>query len=355
MEKDLIELIKKANPIDEKARNLALHRWSTIAKPLGSLGLLEDAVVKIAGMTGDANVNISKKAVVVMCADNGVCAQGVSQSPQNVTAVVSENMSTGATSVCKMAKLADAEVVPVNIGCALELKGEKIRQKCVKMGTEDFTQMPAMTREETIKGVLVGIEIVRELAQKGVNLIATGEMGIANTTTSSAVVSVMLDKPVSEVTGRGAGLSNDGLAKKVDAIERGIALNKPNKDDALDVLSKVGGLDLAGLCGVFIGGAIYRIPILVDGFISSVAGLCAKNLCPISVNYMIASHASSEPAGNVVIEKALGLQPFLYAGMRLGEGTGAVAAMPILDMGLAVYTEMSTFDEIEIDAYVPLS
>ncbi len=351
---ELNELIQKAVPIDEKAMESALHRWSTIAKPLGSLGLLEEAVVKISGMTGTSNIDISKKAIVVMCADNGVAAQGVSQSPMSVTAVVSENMSTGATSVCRMARLANAEVIPVNIGCATEIKGEKVRQRCVKMCTDDFTQGPAMTRDEAEKAIMVGIDIVRELSENGVNLIATGEMGIANTTTSSAVISVIMDMPVAEVTGRGAGLSSEGLARKINAIERGIAINKPDKNDAIDVLSKVGGLDLAGLCGVFIGGAIYRIPILVDGFISSVAGLCAKNLCPISVDYMIASHASSEPAGNIVIEKALGLKPFLYAGMRLGEGTGAVAAMPIIDMGVAVYKEMSTFEDISIDAYVPL-
>lgn len=345
-----LEMIK---PVDTAAMSAAAKKWSTIAKPLGSLGLLEETVVRIAGITGSHNIDISKRAVIAMCADNGVVAQGVTQTGQEVTAIVTENMSSGCTSVCKMAAVANAEVIPVNIGCVNEVHGEHIRQHCIRRGTADFTQAPAMTRDEAQRAIIIGIELVRELSEKGYKLIATGEMGIGNTTTSSAVTAVLLDCEVEDVTGRGAGLSSEGLARKIDAIKRGIALNCPDKNDALDVISKVGGLDIAGLCGVFLGGAIYHVPVLVDGFISSVSALCAARLCPDCAGYMLGSHASNEPAGKMVLH-ALGLTPFLYAGMCLGEGTGAVAVMPLIDMGLAVYREMSTFEEISVEAYQPL-
>ena len=351
---ELKKLLEKIQPADRAAMDAAQARWNAVAKPLGSLGLLEDAVIRIAGMTGSADVNISKRAVVVMCADNGVVAQGVTQTGQEVTAIVTENMSTGCTSVCRMAAVANAQVIPVNIGVTNEVRGQKIRQKCVRRGTADFTEDPAMTRAEAQQAILTGIDIVRELKESGVGIIATGEMGIGNTTTSSAVVSVLLGLEVESVTGRGAGLSGEGLSRKINAIKRGIELHKPDKNDAVDVISKVGGLDIAGLCGVFLGGAIYKVPILVDGFISSVSALCAACLSPDAREYMLASHASNEPAGKMVLD-ALGLRAFLYAGMCLGEGTGAVAVMPIIDMAIAVYGEMKTFEDIAVDAYQPLA
>ena len=200
-----------------------------------------------------------------------------------------------------------------------------------------------MSREECERAVLTGVEIVGDLAGKGYGLLATGEMGIGNTTTSSAVLAVLLELDPVAVTGRGAGLSTEGLQRKIEAICRGIAVNRPDRNDPVDVLAKVGGLDLAGLTGVFLGGALYHVPVLVDGLISSAAALCAQRLCPAAKDYQLASHASAEPAGRMVLE-ALGLEAMLYAGMCLGEGTGAVAVMPLLDMALAVYREMSTFE-----------
>ena len=332
----------------------AQRRWDSIAHPLNSLGLLERDIVHIAGITGSADMDLSKKAVVVMCADNGVVAQGVTQTGQDVTAIVTENMSTGDTSVCRMAAAAGAEVIPVDIGVARPVAGERIRQCNVRRGTADMTQGPAMTREEAVQAVETGIELVRELKDKGYGLIGTGEMGIGNTTTSSAIASVLLGKDPAEVTGRGAGLTSEGLERKIRAIETAIQVNKPNPADPLDVLSKVGGLDLAGLCGVFLGGAACRIPVLVDGFISSAAALTAARLCPAAVDYMLGSHASNEPAGRMVLEE-LGLKPFLYANMCLGEGTGAAAVMPLLDMALAVYDGMTTFADEQIEAYQPLT
>ena len=350
----LEETLAAIVPADRAAMDAAWQRWDSIAKPLRSLGLLEEAVVRIAGMTGTPAVKLGKRAVIAMCADNGVVAQGVTQTGQEVTAIVTENMSTGDTSVCRMAAAAGAEVIPVDIGVARAVAGERIRQYNVRRGTADMTQGPAMTREEAVQAVETGIELVRELKGKGYGLIGTGEMGIGNTTTSSALASVFLNRPPEQVTGRGAGLSSAGLERKIKAIETAIQVNKPNPADPLDVLSKVGGLDLAGLCGVFLGGAACRIPVLVDGFISSAAALTAARLCPAAVDYMLGSHASNEPAGRMVLEE-LGLKPFLYANMCLGEGTGAAAVMPLLDMALAVYDGMTTFADEQIEAYQPLT
>ena len=353
-ETSLARVADQVGPLDEKAMAEAQRRWDAIAKPLGSLGMLETDIIRIAGITGDPNVDLFKKAVVAMCADNGVVAEGVTQTGQEVTAIVTENMGRGDSSVCRMAQVAGAEVIPVDIGVARPVNGEKIRQSCVRRGTANMTQGPAMTREEAAKAVLTGIRLVEELKAGGCRLLATGEMGIGNTTTSSAIVSVLLNRDPAEVTGRGAGLSSEGLDRKVKAIRTAIAANQPDPSDPLDVHHKVGGLDIAGLAGVFLGGAIHRIPVLVDGFISSAAALVAQAFCPGAADYMLASHASNEPAGQMVLQ-ALGLRPFLYAGMCLGEGTGAVAVMPLLDMALAVYREMVAFEETEIEAYQPLS
>ena len=353
-ETTLSQLNTRIGPLDKNAMAEAQRRWDSIAHPLNSLGMLERDIIRIAGITGDPNVDLSKKAVVAMCADNGVVAEGVTQTGQEVTAIVTENMSKGDTSVCCMARIAGAEVIPVDIGVARPVTGENIRQCCVRRGTANMTKGPTMSREEAAKAVMTGILLVEELKQVGFRLLATGEMGIGNTTTSSAIVSVLLGKDPAEVTGRGAGLTSEGLERKIQAIRTAIAVNQPDSADPLDVLHKVGGLDIAGLAGVFLGGAIHRVPVLVDGFISSAAALVAAAICPAAKDYMLASHASNEPAGRMVLE-TLGLTPFLHAGMCLGEGTGAVAVMPLLDMGAAVYREMCTFAATDIEAYEHLT
>ena len=350
----LEEVVRGIVPADQAAMEQARRRWDSIAKPLGSLGLLEEAVVRMAGIAGSPNVDISRRAVVVMCADNGVVARGVTQTGQEVTAIVAENMSSGDTSVCAMARAANARVVPVDVGVARPLTGERVVQRNIRRGTADMTLGPAMTRSEAERAVLVGVETAQGLCAQGINLLATGEMGIGNTTPSSAIAAVLLDRPVEDMTGRGAGLSSEGLQRKIAAIRTAVSVNRPDPADVLDVLHKVGGLDIAGLAGVFLGGALCRVPVLVDGFISSVAALVAARLCPACKDYMLGSHASEEPASKLVLS-ALGLRPFLYAGMRLGEGTGAVAVMPLLDMGLAVYREMATFEDTNIEAYQPLT
>ena len=350
----LQEVVSQIKPADQGAIAAARAHWDTVAHPLNSLGLLEDAVVRIAGASGTAAVDITKRAVVAMCADNGVVAEGVTQSGQDVTAIIAENMGRGTSSVCRMGRVAGADVVPVDIGVAVPVTVGKILQRNIRRGTADLAVEPAMSRAECERAILVGVEVVKDLVDQGYRLLATGEMGIGNTTTSAAVASVLLGREAEEVTGRGAGLSTEGLRRKVDAIRRGIAVNRPDASDPVDTVSKVGGLDIAGLMGVFLGGALYHVPVLIDGFISSVSALAAARLCPAALDYILASHASNEPAGKMVLE-ALGLEPFLYARMCLGEGTGAVAVIPLLDMALAMYREMSSFSDINIDAYEHLT
>lgn len=351
---DLQQVISAIAPANREAMEASQKKWDGVGKPLGSLGTLEDIVTRMAGIFGTPDFDISRKAVAIMCADNGVVAEGVTQTGQEVTAVVAANMARRQSSVCKMARVAGAEIYPVDIGMANAVDLPGIAQRCIRRGgTRNFVQEPAMTRQEAEQAILVGVETVKTLSDKGVRLIATGEMGIGNTTTSAAVLSVLLGRSPTEMTGRGAGLSDAGLERKIRAIETAIGRHHPDPADALDVLSKVGGYDLAGLCGVFLGGGVYRVPVLIDGLISAAAALCAATLCPVARDYMLASHLSGEPAGWPVLN-ALGVQPILQAGMRLGEGTGAVAVMPILDMAMAVYNG-DTFGDLQIEAYTPQS
>ena len=349
-EEKLQEELKQIVPADRESMEKAMERWKSVGKPLFSLGKLEDAVIRIAGIKGKPVYSLDRKGLVIMCADNGVVAEGVTQTGQEVTAIVAENFTKKATSVCLMAEVAGTDLFPVDIGMAVDVPAVTRAEYKVSYGTKDMMKEPAMTREDAAQAVLNGIHIVRELVEKGYDILATGEMGIGNTTTSSAVVSVLLDQDAEDVTGRGAGLSSEGLKRKVQVIRESICLNHPDKKDVLDVLSKVGGLDIAGLAGVFLGGAICHIPVMIDGFISSAAALCAVRMVPECADYMLASHRSGETAGGMVLE-ALGLSPFLDCNMSLGEGSGAVAAMPLLDMGLSVYLKMSTFEEIKVEQY----
>ena len=346
------DLLNTITPPDEVARAEARRRWNDCAKPLGSLGLLETALEDIAALTGSADIRLDRRAVLVLCADNGVVAQGVTQSPSSVTGLVAKQLAARRTSVCRMAQAARCQVVPVDVGILDFQEMPGVLSRRIGKGTGDISQGPAMTRRQAEQALHTGMELVREQQALGVDLLATGEMGIGNTTTSSAVACVLLGSPAEEMTGRGAGLSDQGLQKKTAAIRRALEVNRPDPSDPLDILQKVGGFDIAAMCGVFLGGALYRVPVLIDGLISAVAALCALRLCPAAGKAMLASHVSAEPAGGLVLE-ALGKQPLITAGMRLGEGTGAVAAMPLLDLALAVYRESYTFEEGGIEAYQP--
>lgn len=355
--------LKKIIPPNKKTMEESIKHWNSIAKPLKSLGSLEEAIVKIAGITGDINVNINKRALIIMCADNGVVKEQVTQAGSEVTAIVTENFTKRKATVSIMAGISNTDIFPVDIGIERDMDNSlgvneevipfRILNRKISYGTKNLYIGPAMTREETIAAIEVGIKLVEELKKKNYNIIATGEMGIGNTTTSSAVASVLLNKPVELVTGKGAGLSSKGLERKIHVIKESIKLNKPNSKDPLDVLSKVGGLDIAGLVGVFIGGATLKIPIVIDGFISAVAALIAVRMEPLVIYYILPSHVSKEPAGEMLL-KELGLTPFISCGMFLGEGTGAIAVFPILEMACNVYRDMSTFGEIDVEEYKPL-
>ena len=331
----------------------ARERWNSLAKPLGSLGRLEDAVVQIAALTGCADISLSRRTLLVLCADNGVVVQGVAQSDHTVTAAVARSLAAGESTVCPMARTAGCGVIPVDVGM-LDFPGAPgVLSRRVRNGTGDITRGPAMSREECVRAIETGMELVREQRAAGSDILAAGEMGIGNTTTSSAVAAALLDRPAEELVGRGAGLSDAGLARKRAAVVRALEVNRPDPSDPVDVLSKVGGLDLAALCGVYLGGEKHRVPVLLDGFISGVAALCAVRLRPKVSAALIASHVSAEPAGALVLE-ALGKEPLITAGLRLGEGSGAVAALPLLDMALSVYNSGHTFGRMGMEPYVPL-
>ena len=350
-ETELKALCGAITPPDEAARAAAHAHWASLAKPLGGLGALETMLEDAAALTGSVALDFSKRAVLVLCADNGVVAQGVSQTDSSVTRAVAQTLAARRTSVCQMARTAHCQVVPVDLGMA----GPKVPGvlDCrIADGTQDFTCSPAMSRAEAVEAIGKGVALVRAQKAKGTRLLATGEMGIGNTTTSSAVASVLLGRPVQEMTGRGAGLSDEGLRRKIDAIRRGIVVNHPDAADPLGVLAALGGFDIAGLCGVFLGGALENVPILMDGFISGVAALCAVRLCPAAAKAVFASHVSSEPAARLVLEE-LDKKPLITANLHLGEGTGAVASLPLWDMALAVYNGCYSFAEGGITPYTP--
>ena len=348
----LEETLQKIHPLDEKAMEISRKRWDSIAKPLHSLGKMEDIIVQIAGITGSPDMNLSKRALVAMCADNGVVEEGVTQTGQEVTAIVAENFLSGATSACTMCRQCGTDVYPVDVGMAVDTKVPTDLK--VAMGTKNMVKEPAMTREEAVRGIEAGIEMVSRLKARGYGLIATGEMGIGNTTTSSAVAAVLLNCPVEEMTGRGAGLSSEGLNRKITAIGKAIEKHQPDPEDPIDVLAKVGGLDIAGMTGVFLGGAALGVPIVIDGFISCVSALIAQRICLVAGDYMIASHVSKEPAARLILT-SLGKEAVLHGDMCLGEGSGAVALFPFIDMGVAVSQSMSTFDEIHVEQYEELA
>ena len=347
----LDEAVKKVRPLDEKAMEGARKRWDSIAKPLHSLGEQEIMLTQIAGITGTPEVRVEKKAVVAMCADNGVVEEGVTQTGQEVTAVVAENFLEGTTTCCVMCRQCGAELFPVDVGMVTDTKVRTDLK--VAYGTRNMTREPAMTRDQAIRGIEAGIAMAEELKEKGYQVLATGEMGIGNTTTSSAVAAVLLGKPVEDMTGRGAGLTSEGLVRKINAIKKAIALNNPDRSDAIDVLAKVGGLDIAGMAGVFIGGAALGMPVVMDGFISCVSALIAIKICPQVSDHILASHVSKEPAAQLIL-KELGKEAIIHAGMCLGEGTGAVALFPMMDLSCAVYNSMSTFGDINVEQYEEL-
>ncbi len=349
MTREKLEQIQ-IKPIDQALLAAGKKKWDGIAKPLDGLGEFETITARIGAILGSTEFSIQKRAVIVMCADNGVVEEGVSQTTKEVTAIVSANMGKKITSVCKMARVAGADVIPVDIGIDSSEAIPGIRDARIRRGTRNFAKEPAMTEEETLRAIDVGIRMVKECKEAGYQMLATGEMGIGNTTTSSAVAAALIGCPVTAITGRGAGLSREGLSRKYQVIEEALEKYQFDRRDALRILSTVGGFDIAGLAGVFIGGAICGIPVVMDGVISSVAALVAERLAPGTKEYIIPSHRSREPATAAILEE-LGVSPVLDAGLALGEGTGAVLMFPLLDTVLAVYQNETTFEDIAVEQY----
>ena len=342
---DFQDYISSVSPLDDAAMAAARQRQAQLAKPPGSLGRLEDLSIQLAGITGKVQNRIEKKHLLVFAADNGVVAEGVSSAPQSVTLMQTINLTQHKTGASVLAKHFGCQITVCDVGVNADIKEPTVLNRKIAYGTQNIVGGPAMTREQAVRAILTGIE----LAQKtDADVIGIGEMGIGNTTTSSAVLSVLLDADVESVTGRGGGITDASFLKKKQVIKDAIAINNPNKNDVVDVLAKVGGFDIAAMCGAFIGAAATRRPVVIDGFISAVAALCAYKLCPNVRDYLIPSHASYEIGYKLAMD-AMDLQPMFLLGMRLGEGSGCPLAFEILDAACAIINDMATFEEADID------
>lgn len=337
-------------PPDRKVYQRVLENWDKIAKPLDGMGRFEKITAQIGAVLGTEEVPLLKKAVIIMCADNGIVAEGISQSGQEVTLAVARQMAKGASSVGKMAAVVGADTIPIDIGINSEEQIPGVLDRKVRCGTRNFKIEPAMTRDEALRAVFTGIEAVSDCKKRGYQILATGEMGIGNTTTSSAVAAALLNCSAEAVTGRGAGLCDEKLRHKKQIITEAIGNYKLYGAEPLTILETVGGLDIAGLAGVCIGGALSHIPVVIDGVISMVAAFLAEKLVPGTVQYLIPSHKGKEPAVEK-LTKALGLEPVIDAGMALGEGTGAVMMLALLDMALHVYWGRTLFSDIDVEQY----
>ncbi|HEY5002230.1 MAG TPA: nicotinate-nucleotide--dimethylbenzimidazole phosphoribosyltransferase [Ktedonobacteraceae bacterium] len=338
------DLATQIEPLDNTIMEQARMRQEVLTKPAGSLGRLEALAIQIAGITRQVTPVIERKVVIVMAGDHGVTAEGVSAYPSAVTAQMVHNFLHGGAAINALARQAKAKVVIVDVGVATELHSPDLVERKVAYGTANMAIGPAMTQEQMLEAISAGIDTLEAQVQQGVELVATGEMGIGNTTAASAITAAILQLPVERVTGRGTGLDDEQLAHKVRVIERALATNAPDAHNPLDVLTKVGGLEIAGLVGVLLAAGAKRIPVVIDGFITGAAALVATELSPHLANYLIAGHTSVEQ-GHGHILKHLGLHPLLNLELRLGEGTGATLAMGIIEGALCTHREMLTFAE----------
>lgn len=337
-----IEMIK---PLDKEALIKARARQDILTKPQGSLGRLEELSVQLAGIQGKPVPQIKNKAIMVMAGDHGVVAEKVGNWPQEVTAQMVYNFLGGGAGINVIARQAGARVIVVDMGVATELTSSpQLISRKIDFGTRNMALGPAMTAEQAVKSIETGIELVSAEVTKGLDILGTGDMGIGNTTASSAIFAAITGRPVAEITGRGTGLTDEQLAHKVSVINRALEVNQPDPAQSLDVLAKVGGFEIGGLAGVMLAAASNRIPVVIDGFISGAAALIATTLCPTLKDYLIAAHLSTE-AGHRLLLEHLGLKPLLSLDMRLGEGTGAALGIFLAEAAARVLTEMATFAE----------
>lgn len=345
MQKELDALVREVLPLDRSAMTAAEEYQARLAKPPGSLGRLEELSIQLAGITGHVHNALNKKQLLVFAADNGVVAEGVSSAPQSVTKQQTINLMRGKTGAAVLAKHFGCGLTVCDVGVNADIYESAVLNRKIAYGTQNICTGPAMTREQTLQAILTGAEIARTV---DADVIGVGEMGIGNTTTSSAVLAVLLGADVEAVTGRGGGITEESFRKKKAVIRTAIEVNRPDRDDVVGVLSKVGGFDLAAMCGAFLGAAAARRPAVIDGLISAAAALCAVRLCPNVRGYLVPSHASFEIGYRLAME-AMDLRPLFDLGMRLGEGSGCPLAFQVLDAASAVINDMATFDEAGIN------
>lgn len=340
----LYQTINQIEDLDRKSMEEVQKRLDSLIKPPGSLGVLEEMAVRLAGITGKARPGVEGKAVIVMAGDHGVVEEGVSIAPSEVTAQMMHAMVNGTAGIGVLAKHAAARLVVVDVGVYTTVAIPGVVQRKVRAGAGNIAVGPAMSREEAVKALEVGIEAARAEIDAGSNLLAVGEVGIGNTTPSSAILAAFGGYTAEQATGRGTFVNDEVLKLKISAIARALAHNRPDPDDALDVLAKVGGLEIAGMAGVILGAAARRVPVLIDGFITTAAALVAYKLQPKTREYMIASHLSGEQGHRLMLQ-LLNLQPVVHMQMRLGEGTGAVLTMHLVEAATKIIWEMASFDE----------
>lgn len=334
--------IRDIKELDKEAMSKAKKRQDSLTKPLGSLGVLEDLSIKVAGITGESTPVIKDKVIVTMAADHGVVVEGVSAYPSEVTPQMVYNFINGGAAINVMAKHIGARVVVVDMGVATDIKSLNVVNKKIGYGTKNMVMGPAMTREEAVRSIEAGIEVFEDELKKGLDIVGVGDMGIGNTTASSAITAAITGEPIEKVTGRGTGVDDASYQKKIETIKRSLEHNKPDQKDPIDVLTKVGGFEIGGMTGVYLAGAANRIPAVVDGFISGAAALLAYELEPKVKDYLIASHCSVE-AGHRVILDWIGIKPLLNLNLRLGEGTGAALGINLVEAGCKILSEMATF------------
>lgn len=345
MQKELDALVRAVAPLDRDAMTAAEEYQARLAKPPGSLGQLEEFSIQLAGITGRVHNALNKKQLLVFAADNGVVDEGVSSAPQSVTKQQTINLMRGKTGAAVLAKHFGCGLTACDVGVNADIYESAVLNRKIAYGTQNICTGPAMTREQALQAILTGAEIARTV---DADVIGVGEMGIGNTTTSSAVLAVLLGADVEAVTGRGGGITEETFRKKKAVIRTAIEVNRPDRDDVVGVLSKVGGFDLAAMCGAFLGAAAARRPAVIDGLISAAAALCAVRLCPNVHGYLVPSHASFEIGYRLAME-AMDLRPLFDLGMRLGEGSGCPLAFQVLDAACAVINDMATFDEAGIN------
>lgn len=350
--KKLRETLKEIQPIDGNIARKTQARLDKLTKPQGSLGRLEELAIQLSAITGNESPLINSKTIFVMAGDHGITEEGVSAFPKEVTPQMVYNFINGGAGINVLARHAGARVVIVDMGVASNLdinksKNKNFLSKKIALGTKNFTQGPAMTKEEAIKSLESGIEVLESESINGIDIMGTGDMGIGNTTPSSAITAVITGSPAEDVTGRGTGINDKTLAIKHDVIKRGISINNPDPDDALDVLSKVGGFEIGGLAGLILAAASKKIPVVIDGFISGAAALLAYKLEPKIKGYLIAAHSSVEKGHKILLDH-IGLEPLLSLNLRLGEGTGAALGINLVEASIKVLNEMATFESAKV-------